>query len=236
MLCLISIGIHDEKDMSMKALEAAKKCSRLYLELYTDNIATSTEKLSKLIGKDVEELLRSGMEDCARRLVSEAKSKDVGILVGGDALSATTHIMLVSEARKAGVAVRVIHGSSIMTAVAETGLQIYKFGRTVTLTRGFEKSILDGIKSNMKAGLHTLVLLDIGMTAKEAVSILSNRLDKKTMAVAACRIGGNDSVIRYGSLKQLAEDNSIDNTPAVVALPGKLHFMEEEYLQQLSSS
>lgn len=235
MLYMISIGLNDEKDISLKSIETAKKCSKLYIELYTDNISTNAEILSKLVGKKVFVLDRKGMEDGSGKLITEAKSKDVGIFVGGDALSATTHIMLVSEAKKAGVAVKVIHGSSIMTAVAETGLQLYKFGRTVTLTRGFEKSILDGIKSNMKAGLHTLVLLDIGMTAKEAVSILSKRLGQKTMAVAACRLGGNDSVIRCGSLKQLAEDKKIDSTPAVVMLPGKLHFMEEEVLEQLSS-
>jgi len=233
MLYLISTGLHDGKDMSLRALETAKKCDRLYLELYTDNISISAEGLSKLVGRPVAELPRKGMEDDADRLVQEAKSKDVGIFIGGDALSATTHIMLVSEARKAGVSVKVIHGSSIITAVAETGLQVYKFGRAVTLTKDFTNSTLDMINDNMKIGLHTLVLLDIGMTAQEAAEILSTKLECK--AVAACELGGEGSTVVYGDLKKLSENKSINRTPAVILIPGRLHFMEEKVLQQFSS-
>ena len=231
MLYLISTGLHDEKDMSLRALETAKKCYKLYLELYTDNISISAENLSKLVGKSVAELPRKGMEDDAGRLVREAKSKDVGIFIGGDALSATTHIMLINEAKRAGIDFNIIHGSSILTAVAETGMQLYKFGRVVTLTRGFEKSILDAIKANMNAGLHTLILLDIGMTAKDAAAILSVKL--KCKAAAACNLGCDDSVVVYGELKALKENKEIDRTPAIIAIPGKLHFAEEEFLESL---
>jgi len=231
MLYLISIGLHDEKDMSLKALEAARKCGRLYLERYTDNISVSADKLSKLIGKKVAELPRAGLENESKKLITEAKNCDVGVLIGGDALNATTHITLVAEARKAGVPVKVIHGSSILTAAAETGLSLYKFGRSVTLTRAFEKSILDAIKANQKAGLHTLVLLDIGMTAREASGILSAKLNCK--AVAACNLGSDESAIVYGDLKMLVGNRGLDRTPAVVAIPGKLHFMEEEFLEGL---
>jgi diphthine synthase len=235
MLYLISIGLHDEKDMSLKALELARKCAKLYCEFYTDNIITTPERLSKLVGKDVILLERKGMEDESSKLIKEAKSADVGILVGGDPLSATTHIMLVEEARKKGVKVAVIHGSSIMTAVSETGLQLYKFGRTVTLTRGFEKSILDNIQLNQQSGLHTLVLLDIGMTAKEAAEILVKKLSPKTKAIAACRLGGDDSTIIYGELSSLSKNRKLDMTPAVICLPGKLHFTESEMLESFTS-
>jgi len=231
MLYLISMGLHDEKDMSLRALETAKKCDVLYLERYTDNINVDAKSLSKLAGRSVDVLSRGGMEDDAGRLVREAKSKDVGIFIGGDALSATTHMMLINEAKRSGVGFKVIHGSSIMTAVAETGLQLYKFGRAVTLTRGFEKSILEAIKANMKAGLHTLILLDIGMTAKDAAAILSVKL--KCKAAAACNLGCDDSVIVYGELKALKENKEIDRTPAIIAIPGKLHFAEEEFLESL---
>lgn len=231
MLYLISTGLHDKKDMSLKALEAAESCSKLYLETYTDNINISPKSLSKLIDKPVEVLPRKGLEDDAVKLIAEAKSKDIGIFVGGDALSATTHIMLVSEAKKAGVPFKIIHGSSIITAVAETGLHVYKFGRIVTLTREFTNSTLEMIKDNMKIGLHTLVLLDIGMTAREAARILATKLGCK--AVAACNLGGDDSIIVYDELKKLAENKKLGIAPAVIAIPGKLHFMEEEFLAGL---
>jgi diphthine synthase len=229
MLYIISIGLHDEKDMSLRALDTAKRCGKLYCEFYTDNIGTNTDRLSRLVGKNVTELPRAGMENESEKLMKEAKAGDVGVFVGGDALSATTHIMLIEEAKKAKVQVKVVHGSSILTAVAETGLQLYKFGRTVTLTREFTKSTLDMIKDNMKAGLHTLILLDIGMTAREAAEVLATKLDCK--AIAACNLGSEGSIIVHDELKNLARNASIEKTPAVICIPGKLHFMEEEYLQ-----
>lgn len=240
MLYLISLGLADERDMSLRALEAAKGCDKLYLELYTDNISTSADKISKLAGRPVHELQRKDMEDDAGKLIQEAKTKDIGIFIGGDALSATTHLMLLSDAKKAGIDARVIHGSSIMTAVAETGLQLYKFGRTVTLTRPLQNSTLDYINKNIKAGLHTLVLLDIGMDAVDGMEILRNFLKGKNV-VAACRLGCGDAVMRYGSIGELLKGemrNEVKNgmkgkVPAVICIPGELHFSEEEFLQGL---
>ena len=63
MLYLISLGLCDEKDMSLKALETAKKCEALYIELYTTKLETTVEKLSKLIGKKIVLLDSCGMEE-----------------------------------------------------------------------------------------------------------------------------------------------------------------------------
>jgi len=230
MLYLVSMGLWDEKDLSLRALEVAKRCDRIYVEFYTTNIHTDTDKLSKLIGKTVMELKRADLEDDSEKLVREAKGKDIAVLIGGDALSATTHVALLLEAKTAGVKTRVIHGSSIYTAVAETGLQLYKFGRTTTLTKDFSQSCHEVIIKNRKAGLHTLVLLDIGMDSKRGIETLLKRMDAKDEAVVACHLGG-DAAIRYGKLGDLAKGIAL--TPAVIIIPGELHFLEKEFLESL---
>lgn len=229
MLYLISLGLYDEKDISLRAVEAAKKCSRLYLELYTTNMNTSAGKISRLIGRPVEEIPREGLENKSGRLVQEAKTRDIGILIGGDALSATTHISLLLEARKAGVKTQVIHGSSVLTAVGEAGLSLYKFGRVVTLANPLQESTLEAIRQNKKAGLHTLVLLDIGMAPQEGLKLLSGKITGKILA--ASQLGGNP-IIKYGTIQSLLKLKP-GKTPAVLLIPGRLHFMEKEYLESL---
>ncbi|MBI4019913.1 MAG: diphthine synthase [Candidatus Aenigmarchaeota archaeon] len=248
MLYLISIGLHDEKDMSLKALEAAKKCDMLYAEFYTNKMNTTVNRLSALIGKNVTELKRPDLEENSDKIISEARNKNVGILVGGDALSATTHISLILDAKKKGTKAQVIHGSSILTAVAETGLQLYKFGRTTTLAfpekNYFPTSAYDVVLENKKGGLHTLILLDVkpgkGMTLKEGIGLLMEMerqknkglFDGKTRLVAASGFGGR-AEIRYNSMENLLKDKSIGMTPAVLICPGELHFMEKECLESL---
>ena len=92
MLYLIGIGLHDEKDMSIKAVEAAKKCDELYLELYTSPLKTDAGKIGNLIGKKVELIDRSFLEEGIGNLVENAKTKDIGILVGGDFFAIQHHI------------------------------------------------------------------------------------------------------------------------------------------------
>ncbi|MFB6295000.1 MAG: diphthine synthase, partial [Candidatus Nanohaloarchaea archaeon] len=77
---------------------------------------------------------------------------------------------LLFRARRRGFDVEVVHAPSILTAVAQTGLSLYKFGRTTTLTiqnGAVPGSVFDAVRENQAAGLHTLVLLDIGMTVNE---------------------------------------------------------------------
>jgi diphthine synthase len=232
MLYLISLGLMDEKDISLRALETAKKCDLLYAEFYTNRTATSVERLSGLVGKPVKELERSGLEDDSGKLIEEAKNRDIGIFMPGDALSATTHIMLLGEARKAGVETQVIHGSSILTAVGETGLQLYKFGRTVTLTKPVQKSTLEAIEQNRKAGLHSLVLLDIEMDALEGLELMKGFL-RDTKVIIATQLGGRQ-VIKYGMPDDLLKISELKGRiPAVLIVPGKLHFAEEEFLKGL---
>ena len=45
MLFIIGLGLADEKDITVKGLEAVKKCSKIFLEAYTSLLLVDKEKL-----------------------------------------------------------------------------------------------------------------------------------------------------------------------------------------------
>jgi len=242
MLYLVGIGIHDEKDISLKGLEAIKKCDKVFAEFYTSPIHVDLKKLEEITGKKITVLERKHVEE-EEIVLEAAKERDTAFLVGGDALSATTHTEIVLDAKKTKIPVRVIHASSIFTAVAETGLMLYKFGKTVSLPvpkEGyFPTTPYINIKENRDCGLHTLLLLDIGMAAGKAIDILLELEDKmkgklfvsKTKIIVAANLGG-DSVIKYDTMETLRKTD-FGALPHTIVIPGKLHFHEEEFLSVL---
>lgn len=52
-LHMIGLGLSDEKDISVKGLEAVQKSSKVYLEMYTAILMISNERLSEFFGKEV---------------------------------------------------------------------------------------------------------------------------------------------------------------------------------------
>ncbi len=46
MLYIIGLGLSDEKDITVKGLEAVKSCERIYLEAYTSILMIEKEKLA----------------------------------------------------------------------------------------------------------------------------------------------------------------------------------------------
>lgn len=243
-LSLISIGLSDERDLSLRALEEARSCDTLYAEMYTTKLDTDTERLSALIGRPVERLSRSQLEEGSDALLDEAQRSRVGVLVGGDCLTATTHISLLLDARRRRIPTRVVHGSSILTAVAETGLSPYKFGRTVTLPlpeRGRADAILNAIAENLDHGLHTLVLLDLDaeagrhLTISQATAILINAdrpetFSRETLAIGVARLGSETALIKAGKAVEIGEAD-FGAPPHALIVPGRLHFIESEALK-----
>ncbi len=229
MLYLIGLGLHDEGDIALKAIEALKSCSSVFYEEYTSKWHGDLKKIEGMIKKKIQVLNREQVE--SDFLINQAK-ENVALLVPGDPLTATTHIELMIEARKRGIEFQVIHASSIYTAVAESGLMLYKFGRTTTLvSAGYElQSPYDVIRENKQAGLHTLVLMDTEkMTVKDGIKmLLKNSAVLSSEKIVACAELGN-SIIQYQSAEKLAgEDFSV---PAVIIVPGKLNFKEQEALE-----
>lgn len=240
MLYLIGLGLWDEKDISLRGMEACKKCDKIYCELYTAAWGGDITKLGKIIGKNIEMVERSDVEERSDKIIDEARTKTIALLVPGDPLTATTHVHLVMECKQKGVEFEVVHSSSIYTAVAKTGLQLYKFGRTATVitqAKGYEsEGFYDVLAENQKHGLHTLLLLDRDMGTKEALETLKSMESKKKKkllkhAVICSAIGSENERLIYGKIAEIIDIEL--PAPAVVIIPGKLHFMEKEFLETL---
>ncbi|MEA1925586.1 MAG: diphthine synthase [Candidatus Altiarchaeota archaeon] len=246
MLYLIGLGIHDEKDISVKAIETLKKVDSVYAELYTSFFNGDLSVIEGWAGKKINVLSRYDLEEDIDGNVLSNPQKDVALLVCGDPLIATTHADVILRAKKKGVEAKIIHSSSIYSAVAETGLQVYKFGKTTTLPfpQGdyFPTSPYDVIRENHDLGLHSLVLLDVKseenrfMTVNEGLRLLLRMEDEKKKRLIAgdlflvgiARLGG-DSFIKAGALEELLNQD-FGRPPHSIVIPGELHFTERDML------
>ncbi|KAI8803866.1 diphthine synthase [Cladochytrium replicatum] len=165
MLFIVGLGLADERDITVKGLEAVKSCERVYLEAYTSILMVDKEKLESFYGKKITIADREMVESEADVILAGADSINVAFLVVGDPYGATTHTDLVLRAKHLGIPVDSIHNASIMNAIGACGLQLYNYGQTVSLVfftpTWRPDSFYDKIKQNKDLGFHTLCLLDI---------------------------------------------------------------------------
>lgn len=230
MLYLIGLGLN-LKGISQEGEEAVQGCDKVYLEGYTVNLPYTKRALEKEIDTEITELNREEVE--SDFLIKEAKNYDVALLVYGDPLSATTHISLVDEARKQGIKFKIVHATSIFDAICETGLQRYKYGKTASMP-GFEADSFGAvILENKKIGAHSLILVDIGLPYEKALEKLEKVLDENGLnfgKILVCsRLGVKDSKIFYSDFGGLKGKEV--RAPFCFIIPGKLHFLEEEYVK-----
>ena len=243
MLYLIGIGLNDEKDISVKGLEAVKKCEAVYLESYTSNLSCSVEELEKFYGKKIITADRELVEKKAEEtILRDAKTKDTALLVIGDVFGATTHIDILLRAKKAKIETKIIHNASILTAVGVTGLELYKFGKVTSIpfNHEFIKSPVNVLKSNQSIGFHTLFLLDLDpknnrfITVSDAAKyLIKEGVEGDKLAVVCAQLGSDKPFIKAAQLREIQE-LKIDKYPQCLIIPGNLHFMEEEALKLYS--
>jgi diphthine methyl ester synthase len=136
-------------------------------------------KLEGFFGRAIKIADREMIELHADHCIIEPSfSRDIGILVVGDPLSATTHADLIVRALQKNIPFKVIHNASIINAIGCTGLQLYRFGQIVSIVFFTESwrpdSFYDKIKANRQLGLHTLCLLDIQMTERTTEALLKD--------------------------------------------------------------
>ena len=85
MLFLIGLGLGDEKDITVKGLEAVRSCARVFLEAYTSVLGVSREKLEAFYGRPIEVADREFIESEAdKSIIGEAAKHNVAVLVVGD--------------------------------------------------------------------------------------------------------------------------------------------------------
>jgi len=234
MLYLIGLGLN-AKGISQHGLEIVKRCKKVYLEGYTVDFPYSNQELQDVIGKKFAIAGREKIESF--EIVDEAKKLDVALLVYGSPLTATTHISLVYEAKKSRVKCRVIYSASVLDAVAETGLQIYKFGKITSLPEFEADSFIDVVRENQSINAHSLILVDIGLELENALEKIERAANKKGIKlnrIILCQgLGTKHKKIIYDRIENLKELRA--KMPFCIIIPSKLHFVEKEILEGFGS-
>ncbi len=236
MLYFIGIGLSDEKDITVRGLEAVRECDTAYLETYTSKMQCSTEELEDFYETEIIEADRDLVEQ-TDEIIETAREEDVAFLVMGDVFSATTHFQIYRTAIEEDIEVEVVHNASVINAVSQTGLQLYKFGRTASIP--FENEEVETpyriLENNQEIGLHTLFLLDVEgedyMSVGEAIDYLlrAESFEEDTLCVGCARLGCDDATIKADTARKLKKED-FGEPPHCLIVPGELHFLEEEAL------
>ena len=243
----IGLGLHDEKGLTLRGLEEARSADVVYAELYTSALSgASLVAVEKLLGKEVRTLTRKDVED-GQEILKAAAIRKVAFLVPGDPMAATTHVDLRLRAAATKIPTRIVHGVSILTAAAGAlGLQAYKFGRTTTVpfpAPGFSPtSPLEAVLENRRAGVHSLVLLDLRedgtfLEPRDAIASLlrmasdlqTPEFGPKTLACVLSQVGAPDVRAVAGPIAELTQ-RDLGPPPHCLVIPGTLHFLEKEAL------
>lgn len=235
MLYIIGLGLNSD-GISKFGLEAVKKCKKIYIENYTVDFPYSMGELGEVIGKKIIPADREFVESL--KIVDEARKMDIALLVYGSPLTATTHITLLQEAKASEVKCKIIYNASILDAVAETGLQIYKFGKVASMPawkKNYEPdSFMQIVQENMSMKAHTLILMDIGLKFPDALRQLEITAKKykiplKKIVVCQC-LGTRHRKIFYKEIYEFKEFTSVLK-PYCIIIPSKLHFLEKDMLE-----
>ena len=209
----------------------------MYLENYTVDLPYSEKELSDVFhGKKIALADREFVESL--KIVDEARKMDVCLLVYGSPLTATTHITLIQEAKASGVKYKMIYNASILDAIGETGLQIYKFGKVTSMPawkKSYEPdSFMEVVKQNKSIKAHTLILVDIGLdfyVALKQLEIAAEKHKIKLKDLIVCQaLGTKHKRIFFRTMEEYKEYTGV-RKPYCFVIPGKLHFSEKEVLE-----
>jgi len=249
-LVFVGLGLWSERNMSLTGVDETKTAETVFAESYTSLMPElNLSRLERLIERRVNMVSRRDLEeDNGQKILEAAEKGKTVLLVPGDPLIATTHVDLRIRAVKRGIKTRIEHGASIVSAVIGlSGLQNYKFGRSVTIpfTQGvtLDATPYNVIGENHQLGLHTLCLLDIRveerkfMIIKDALKVLDALETQKqkrvvtpdTLAIGIARAGSQNPTVKAEFVDGLRKFD-FGKPPHSLVFPGKLHFMEAEAL------
>ena len=250
-LWFVGLGLGDERDLGRRALALLREADRVFAEEYTAVWARGAlDRLAAEIARPIDRLSREEVEGERRILAAIPPNGRVAFVAPGDPFSATTHVALRLAAERAGHRIGYLpHASILSAAPGYSGLTPYRFGRVVSVPFPSDRfrptSFLEGIRANLVAGLHTLVLLDLDpggdrfLTADEAARILRERdpagerlpLDRSLVVLA--RIGTDSAAAWYGSRPEVEAGDFGEPMHCLLVPAPPLHFEEEEALARL---
>jgi diphthine methyl ester synthase len=234
MLLLIGLGLTPPGSLSLEAWEALQTADTVYLETYT-NLGYTADELATFLKRPVQPAPRSVVE--SEQIIKEASMQTVAVCVIGDIFTATTHSTIYLDCLKQDIIIRLFPNVGIMNAIGIAGLELYKYGQTVSIPYPMESfdptSYVAKIESNRASGLHTLCLLDIKadegrfMTIPEAVDILSKHLHLPLL-IGVAKVGTENHVFA-GSPADLKKHHW-PKQPHSIIIPGHLNAVEEEFV------
>lgn len=240
----MGLGLFELEDISIKGRNCIQNADNVYLETYTSRImGSSTEDMEEFYKRPIIEIKREDIEQNPQKILKQAETENVVILIGGDPMVSTTHMDLRIRAARIGIGTAIVHGSSISSAVCGlSGLQNYRFGKSCSLPfpqkNWFPMTPIEVIQKNLSLDLHTLVYLDIQEERYMTVSFAVEQLEEMArrlgisipLYVGVARAGSKSPVVAAGTADRLKK---IDFGPPlhIVIVPASLHVMEREYLE-----
>ena len=247
-LIFIGLGLNDDQGITLKGIEETRMADSIFMESYTSLMPDfSLNRFEALCGKKIHIIKRQTLEEENGKIILDAARVGKTVfLVPGDPFIATTHVTLRIDAEKQGIRTRIVHGTSIISAIVSlSGLHNYKFGKTVTVPfpENFSETPDNVIAQNKQIGLHTLCLLDLKANEDQFLSISKalkmlleieqrkrqNIVDPDTVAVGIARAGGWKPILKADYVRDLVKFDFGDPSYSLI-LPGELHFMEVEAL------
>ncbi len=254
MLLLIGLGL-DAKDISVRALEALKSADLVLMEDYTTFLPGQyVDYLKAEVKAGITAIQRADLEDRAKETVAKAKDKTLAILIPGDPLIATTHHILLDEAKRQGIEYTVYHAPSIFSAaIGQSGLDVYRFGPPFTVpfwsSNYKPTSFIDSLRKNLDDDQHSLILLDLEaksrnfMTLAQAVQLLRDadwekRLDIFTddlYILVMGDVGKSTEAIAYLAVKDIGRvEERFGGKPLVIIVPASPTPAEMESLARFA--
>jgi diphthine synthase len=245
----LGLGSHG---ISLEGVSAVKRADQCYLEYYTTpHEPALLHELESATGKNFTIVDRTFLED-GRKLLEEAQRAAVVVAVPGDPMIATTHNDLRARAIGKGIKTSVIHAATIASAAASgSGLHYYKFGGTITVTRGnvsAMQQVYHILHRNLLFGMHSLLLLEVDVESGEGVTpngaiqgLLAAEknfkrgvISENTFALVLSRVGRTDFEGKAGTAGKMTEMD-FGEQPHCLIIPGKLHFTEVEAISAIFS-
>jgi len=248
MLYLIGIGLEKE-DISLKALKTLRKCKEIYIETYTTFLPFSIKQyenfISKVLNKKIKikKAERPLLEEKSQEFIEKARNKDIALLVYGDPLFATTHIALIKEAKEKNIKYAVIHSPSVINAISDFGLSLYKFGKIASMPKWEKnykpKSFYEIIKENKSMDAHTLLLIDPSLSLTQSLNqLIKSDKEKIIDEIFICsKLGTKNKKILKINIKKIKKvglrklKNKLKNKikkPFCFIIPSSISFYENK--------
>lgn len=252
MICIVGLGLN-QKQLTAEGLFALRDAKKVYVEGYTSIYSEGDHKdLERIIGKSIEVLYREDVELGLNKLISEAQNDTIALCIYGNITSATTHSAIIKECIEKDIDYKLIPGISIFSVLPMlTGLQEYRFGRTVSIVAPVQNysptSFFDKIIENKERDLHTICLLDIKLdknqkyfmqpyeAAKRLVEIghQKNQNVENLDAIVISGACSNNELVFRTKLAKLQNYVSDFNYPSSIIILGKMQMDEEEFVSSI---